>query len=98
MKRYRVQLRGENFLLDLDGDNGKFGFKTTRVIKANSCDEAKRIALILIHHDLNQSSHIIKNTPDAPRVIAEKIEELKFFQFVSKKKQQGFSFFSEEQD
>ena len=98
MKRFRIQLRGENFLLDLDGEHGKFGLRATRVIRANTSQEAERIGLIQIHQELNQSSHIIKSTPDAPRMIAETIDELKFYQFVSKKTLNGFEFFSEEQD
>ena len=97
MKRYRIKISGENFLLDLDCDHGKFGFRAIRVIKADSPDEAKRIALILIRQELNRSAHIIKNSPDAPRVFAEVIEELKFFQFASKKKNKRFEFICEEQ-
>jgi len=96
MKRYRIQICGENFLLDLDGDLGKFGFSATRVIKANNRSDAERIALIKIHCELNQSAHVIKNSPDAPRVYAESIEELKFFHFTSKKRYNRFDFFSEE--
>jgi hypothetical protein len=95
MKRFRVQISGENFLLDLDGDHGKFGFKATRTIKATDQKNAEKTALILIHHELNQSDHIIKNTPDAPRVYVTAIEELKFYQF-SGRKNLRFEFFSEE--
>jgi len=96
MRRYRIQLRGENFLLNLDGEHAKFSLQATRVIKAGSRTEAERIALIQIHQELNQSSHIVKNTPDVPRVFVEKTDELKFYQFVSKRILRGFQFFSEE--
>lgn len=96
MKRYRIEICGENLLLDLDGDHGKFGFTTTRVIKARTPDEAKRIALIQIHQQLNNGAQVVKSTPDAPRVYAVSIEELKFFQFISKKRCGSFDFVSEE--
>ena len=98
MQRYRDQIRGENFLLNLDGEHEKFSLLATRVIKADCRQDAERIALIQTHQELNQSSHIVKSTPDKPRVVVENIEELKFFQFVSKKAVSGFQFFAEEQD
>ncbi len=98
MQRYLIQLRGDNFLLDLDGEHEKFSLQATRIIKAGSSAEAERIALIKFHQELNQSPHIVKNTPDAPRVIVDQIEELKFFQIVSKKSVRGFQFLAEEKD
>lgn len=96
MKRYRIQICGENFLLDLDGEHGKFGFSATRDIKAKNREDAERIALIKIHQELNQSAHIIKNTPDSPRVFTESIKELKFFQLFKKNNYKRFDFISEE--
>ena len=96
MKRFKVQLRGENFLLDLDGDHGKFGFTTSRVIKASDPDEAKRIAIIQLHQELNRSANIIKNTLDAPKVYPLDIEPLNFFSFLVAKKPRGFEFINEE--
>lgn len=92
MKRYRVNISGENFLLDLDGHHEKFCFSATRLIEANSPEDAERIALIRIHHELNQTNHIVKNTLDAPRVSIDSIEELKFFQFLSKKSRSKLEF------
>lgn len=97
MKRYRIQLRGENFLLDLDGEHGKFGFRASRVIKAETQAEAERIALIRIHQELNRYAPIVKNTPDAPRIILEQVKELKFFHLTGKNQSGGFDFVSEEQ-
>ena len=96
MKRYRIQLRGENFLLDMDGEHGKFGFCVSRVIKAETREEAERIALIRIHQELNRYAPIVKNTPDAPRIILEQVKELKFYN-LSRGEQSGrFEFVSEE--
>ena len=56
MGRYKVQLRGENFLLDLDGEHSRFGFTATRVVNAASGEEARKIATIILYQELNQSS------------------------------------------
>lgn len=96
MKRFRVTIAGENFLLDVDGESGKFAFTAARLVKANSPQDAERIALIRIHHELNQSGHVVKNTCVAPRVFVESIEELKFFQFMSKKGCNNLEFRSDE--
>jgi hypothetical protein len=96
MGRYQVQLRGENFLLNIDGEHGKFGFTVTRIIKANDPEEAKRTAIIRIHQELNQSPIIVKNIADAPRVYPEQVKELKFFRYLCQKKNADFNFVTEE--
>lgn len=96
MKRYRAKIFGESFLLDLDGELETFGFSTSRIVKASNPDDAKRIALIRIHQELNQAVHIVKNSLNAARVHVESIEELKFFQFLSKKDCKGLEFIRED--
>ncbi|SHJ93110.1 hypothetical protein SAMN02745165_03569 [Malonomonas rubra DSM 5091] len=97
MKRFRVKLSAKNILLNFDGEHGKFTFTATRMIRAKHAEAAKRIALIQIHHEMNQNLSLVKGTRDAPKVEIDSIEELKFFQFMSKKVCSGFEFFSEDQ-
>ena len=40
MKRFKVKLHGENFLLNLDGELKKFGFYATKFVKAENPQEA----------------------------------------------------------
>jgi len=89
-------MRGENFLLDLDGEHDKFGLQATRTVKAATQQEAERIALIKLHQEINQSNQLVKNIPDAPRIYLEKTEILKFYQFSGGKKNRGIDFFKEE--
>lgn len=98
MPRFRVQMRGENFLLDLDGEHAKFGLQATRIVKASTQQEAERIALIRMHQEINQSSHLVKNTPDAPRIYLERTETLKCYQYAGGKKYQDIKFIQEETD
>lgn len=93
MSRFLVQLRGENCLLSLDGEHGKFAFNARRVIKAPSLEEAERIAIIRILQQLNKSEYIVKNTPDAPQVTVVSTTKLGRLSFVSKKQTWGFDFF-----
>lgn len=48
MALYRVQLRGENFLLNLTGDPELLGFTVTHYVSAADEAEASKIALILV--------------------------------------------------
>lgn len=44
MKKYKVLVRGENFLFNVDGKPGKLGFYTTRFVEAKNEDDAKEVA------------------------------------------------------
>ena len=95
--RYMVRMRGDNFLLNLDGDHAKFRFYATRIIKTVSAEDAERRAVIHIHQELNLNDHIVKNTPDAPRVTVENTEKLGQFRIIRKKNVRGFTYLKEEE-
>ena len=95
--RYKVLVRGDNFLLSLDGEHAKFGFYATRIVKSETAEDAERIAIIRIHQELNQSDHVIKNATDLPSVKVEKTVKMGPFQFVRKQRVRGFSFHREEE-
>lgn len=48
MALYRVQLRGENFLLNLTGDPELLGFTVTHYVVAEDEAQAAKIGLILV--------------------------------------------------
>lgn len=96
MGRYKVVLRGENFLLDLDGDHSKFRFTATRVVRAKSQEEAQKIAIILIYQELNQSRHTVKNIYNAPRINSERVEKLRCYHLFRKKTLRGFNFIKDD--
>ena len=95
MGRYKILLRGDNFLLSIDGEHAKFGFYATRIIKSATLEQAERIAIIRVHQELNRNHQIVKNIPDVPTVKVEKTEKMGVFQFVSKRNASGFTFHSE---
>lgn len=97
MGRYKILLRGANFLLSIDGDHARFGFYATRIVKSESIEQAEKVAIIRVHQELNRNHQIVKNIPDVPTVKVEKTEKLGIFQFVSKKTACGFIFHTEEE-
>lgn len=76
MALYRVRLRGENFLLNLTGEIELLGFDVTHYVKAETQDDAIRIATILVrkNQDLSRS---LQNTPENPtRISCESIRRV----------------------
>lgn len=97
MPRFKIYLRGENFLLSLDGEHGKYGFHACRIVRAADCETAKRIAIILVHKELNRDTTILNQSPqDRFRLTVVRLEKLSVLNFARKKSCQGFDFFSED--
>ena len=46
MKKFRVFVRGENFLINLDGVNQKLGFYTTRYVEAEDEEAAESAVMV----------------------------------------------------
>ena len=96
MKRYKVKLHGENFLLNLDGDLKKYGFYATKFVKAESPQEAEKIAIILIHQNPNLRDTVLNKNTDRPTINMEEIKEVNFLKFFAKKATTGFTFYPED--
>ena len=64
MKRFKVKLHGKNFLLNLDGEPKKFVFYTTRFVKAETPQEAEKIAIILTHQNPNLRDTVLNENAD----------------------------------
>ena len=97
MKKYQVKLKGENYLLSLNGEIGKFGFTATRFVKAKDPDEAEKIAKIMICHDEDLRGSIVNEGNGPPLLKLEKLTEINFLSFLLKKKTKDYSFFSEDE-
>lgn len=74
--RFLVELKGTNFLLSSDGEHAKCGFRAARIIRAETEDAARRIALIRLMQQLNQREEIVKNIPDKPDIKVEGCKKL----------------------
>ncbi len=95
MKKYRVFIRGENFLIDLDGVEQKVGFYTTRFVEARGEEEAENAAIDLLRSDPKLVRGVRNQRDDTPMMYAEEIEEVESFgDFLVPGR--GFTFFPEE--
>ena len=92
MKKFRVLLRGENFLLNYEGEVKRHGFYTTRFVEALNEDEAELAAVELIRKDNRLREAVGNGRPDPPMIFAEEIEEISTFDNPGA----GFTFYEEE--
>ncbi len=98
MKRFKVKLHGENFLLNLDGEFKKFGFYATRFVKAENPQQAEKIAVILTHQNPNLRNSVLNEHADRPAISLEEIKEVSFLKFFAKKSTTDFTFYPEDDE
>ena len=68
MKKYRLLLKGRNFLLNRDGKQRKYGFYQNVIIEAGSPRQAKLLGISKLWHD-KELIKITLNSKDDPPVI-----------------------------
>lgn len=98
MKKFKVQLHGRNFLLNLDGEFKKYGFYATKFVEAESSKAAEKIAVILIHQNPNLREAVLNESSDRPKIDLEDIEEISFLKFFANKTKTEFSFYPEDEN
>ncbi len=91
MKRYRVMVKGENFLVQMDGRGGKWGFFTTRIVTAKDPVEAESKAVESITFELQE--WVLNDRSDSPILYVVECEETVWWKNVRAGK--GFSWFPE---
>ena len=97
MKKFKVILHGENFLLNLDGELKKYGFYATKFVKADNPKEAEKLAKILIRQYPYLRDTIINENAYRPTINLKEINEVKFLKFLSKKSTTGITFYVEDE-
>jgi len=98
MKRFKVKLHGKNFFLNLDGEPRKFGFYSTRFVKAENPEEAERIAVILTHQNQNLRKTLLNQNDYPPKINLEGIKEISFLKFFAKKSTADFTFYPQDEE
>ncbi len=96
MKRYRIELHGENFLLNLDGEPRKFGFRLKRYLRAVDIAMAEKTATIQARQIPTLKQGVCNNSEDPPRVRLKMIREVNPLLFALRHKQQHFVLQAEE--
>ena len=93
MKKYRVFVCGQNFLLNLDGKAKKVGFYTTRFVEANDDHQAEENAISTLRNDPTLREGVLNEKSDAPTLYVEEISELESFEGLTLPGT-GFSFYT----
>jgi hypothetical protein len=76
MKRFKIELRGENFLLNLDGEPRKFGFHLSRYLRATDVATAEKTAAIQVRQIPTLKRGVCNNSEDPPRISMALIREV----------------------
>ena len=76
MKKYKVFVRGQNFLINLDGVNQKMGFYTTRFIEAESEEAAEYAVMDMLRCDPKLVKGVLNERSDPPLVFALRKSEI----------------------
>ena len=79
MKKFRVLVKGQNFLLDSDRGIKRFGFYTTRLVEAADRNEAERVAIEALRQDDRLRGKVRNERSDPPMLFAEEIAEVPSF-------------------
>jgi hypothetical protein len=98
MRNFKVTLNGKNFLLDLNGEPMKFGFHATRYVKAETPEEASKIAIIRIHQHRILQESVMYEGADRPVIDILEIKEVNSLKFMLKKSESGLEFYSEDEN
>ena len=95
MRKYRVLVRGENFLFSVDEETEKFGFYTTVYVEALDDEGGELKAMELLRNDQKLVSVTLNSKSDPPMMYMEEIEELETFEGLNLPRT-GFAFFTAE--
>ena len=93
MKKYKVFVHGQNFLLNLDGKAEKVGFYTTRFVEAKDDHEAEMNAISTLRNDPSLREGVLNEKSDPPMLYVEEIAELDSFDGLTLPRT-GFSFYT----
>ena len=96
MKRFKIELRGENFLLNLDGEPRKFGFHLSRYLRAVDEAMAEKTAAIQVRQIPVLKQGVGNNSEDPPRICLHLIREVNPLFYALRQKQQSFELLVEE--
>ena len=80
MKKFRVFVRGENFLINLDDLEKKLGFYTTRYVEAHNKEAAEYVAMDMLRGDPKLAKGVLNDKSDPPMMYAEEVEEIDSFE------------------
>ena len=96
MKKFRVLLRGENFLLKSEESVKRLGFYTTRFVEAPDKDGAEKCAVESIRKDDRLQECVLNDQSDPPMLFAEEIDEISSFETGKDQSLGGYTFYDDD--
>jgi len=87
---YAIILEGQNFEVNFDGEIQNLGFYTTRIVKANSIDEAEDKAIQLIRNAQSLINMMVENSQFEPRIDIDRVYKASWWKRTGGK---GYSFY-----
>lgn len=97
MKRFRIELRGENFLLNFDGEPRKFGFTLSRYLRAADETIAEKTAAIMARQLPTLQHGLCNDSEDPPRISMPQIKEVNPLLYSLRQKKIRFELLAEEE-
>lgn len=94
MKRFKVLVCGENFLVWSEGAVKRMGFYTTRFVEAADEEEAESVALETLRQEPVMGDATLNDAFDPPLLFAERVDEIPPAKRV-RKRWSGLTFFEE---
>ena len=68
MAKYKIEINGANFLIDMEGRSAKHGFFTIRFVEAPDAAAAENAAVQMIR-DTQRLRDLVRNAPDDPPIM-----------------------------
>lgn len=91
-KRYRVDLTGQNLLLDVDGIHCCFNLIASRWLPASTAEQAGKTALIRLHQELQQRQKLAELEGRPLALAISCVEEVGWLTFFRKKNRADLDF------
>jgi len=97
MKKYRVMINGQNYLMNMEGLPKRMGFFKTYFLEAETPEDAENLAVQRIIDDPKWESSILNESYDPPVMYLHSLSELDTFDGV-RRLETGYVFYPEESD
>jgi len=97
MKRYCIELRGKNFLLNFDGEPRRFGFSLVRYLRAADESTAEKTAVIQARQLPALKQGLSNDSEDPPLISLVQIREVNPVIFALRQKKLRFELCAEDE-
>ncbi|OZG72614.1 hypothetical protein BTA51_13880 [Hahella sp. CCB-MM4] len=96
MNKYKVLLNGQNFLVELEGKIGRFGFLSNIFVEAENENDAEQKAVEMLRQNKTLSYSVKNERENPPMIYAEEIIEMDNFGGIETP-DQGLTWYPEEE-